>query len=101
MEIPIACSLEASNARAQIGEWKDLLAKVMLRVDRVTPHRFEVVLRAELPEVRELVQLAQREKSCCPFFNFTLIIESSLATFVVEVPDDASSVLDDFIATIS
>ena len=101
MEIPIACSLEASDARAQLDEWKELFSNAMTRVDRVAPTRFEVSFRPDLLELSELVQLAQREKACCPFFNFTLIIDSAMTTFVVEVPDDASSVLDQFIANIS
>ena len=101
MEIPIACSLDASDARAQLDEWQELFARVMTHVDRVSINRFEVSFRPDLAELSELVQLAQREKACCPFFDFSLIINSTTTTFVVEVPDDASPVLDQFIANIS
>jgi hypothetical protein len=101
MEIPIACSLDASEARAQLGEWKEIFALVVTRVERISPSRFEATLREQSAGLSELVQLAQREKTCCPFFDFSLIIGAASTTFVVVVPDDASSVLDEFVMSIS
>ena len=101
MEIPIACSLEASDARAQLGEWKEIFARVVTTVERTSPNRFEASLRAQSPGLSDLVHLAQREKACCPFFDFALIIDATSTTFVVEVPDDAASVLDDFVVSIT
>jgi hypothetical protein len=101
MEIPIACSLDTSDARAQLEDWQELFSRVMTHVDRVSLRRFEISLQLDLAELSELVKLAQREKACCPFFDFSLIIDSTMTTFVVEVPDGASPVLDQFIANIS
>jgi hypothetical protein len=101
MEIPIACSLDAIDGRAQLGEWKEVFERVMLRVDRITPNRLEVTLRQELAELKELVQLAQREKACCPFFGFALIIGSTSTALVVEVPEGSSKILDDFISNMN
>lgn len=100
MDIPVACSLTASDARAQLDEWKELFARAVTSAERVSPRRFEALLQPELPELSELVQLAQREKACCPFFDFALIIDAASTKFVVSVPDHASSVLDHFVANI-
>jgi hypothetical protein len=101
MEIPIACSLDASEARAQLGEWKEIFARVVTRVERTSPSRFEASLRVQSPGMSELVQLAQRETACCPFFDFSLIIDAASTTLVVVVPDDASPVLDEFVVSVS
>jgi hypothetical protein len=100
MEIPIACSLDASDARAQLDEWKELFARVVTSVERVSPLRFDALLQPELAELSELVQLAQREKACCPFFDFALIIDCASTKFVVSVPENASSVLDHFVTNV-
>jgi hypothetical protein len=52
------------------------------------------------PGLSELVQLAQREKACCPFFDFSLIIDAASTTLVAVVPDDASPVLDEFVVSV-
>jgi hypothetical protein len=47
-----------------------------------------------------LAKLAQREKDCRPFFEFILAIEATHVTLIAEVPEDASSILDEFVASI-
>jgi len=42
------------------------------------------------------VDLAQREKACCDFFEFAIVIESDALWLSVRVPAEASRVLDDF-----
>ena len=100
MEIPLACSLDAAHARAQLGEWKELLSRTVTDTFRAAPGRLELTLRRELHDVSALVELAQREKACCPFFEFTLAIEATHVTLVAEVPEDASSILDEFVARV-
>ncbi len=43
MEIPIACALDPGEARAQLGEWRSLLAGAAHGWERVGPGRLEVV----------------------------------------------------------
>jgi hypothetical protein len=95
VEIPVACDLEASAARAQLDEWADLLARSVERATRVAPGRAELRLRADA-EVGTVVALAQREARCCGFFRFRLVIGADDVTLVVEVPDTAVGVLDGF-----
>ncbi len=97
MEVPIACSLADSAAQQQLEEWHRLLATAAVAIDRVSPTE----LSARLPDVPELVaatlRLAQREKACCPFFDFTLQIEAEAIVLHIRVPEDAAALLDDFV----
>jgi hypothetical protein len=46
--------------------------------------------------VSEAVELAQREKACCPFFDFSIHVGATACWLVVRVPAEASAVLADF-----
>jgi hypothetical protein len=96
MEIPIACTLSATEALPQLGEWKDLLSQLATGTSRTAPGRLEIFLHEDLTNVAALIHLAQREKACCAFFDFTLVIKAERVTLVVDVPPEASSMLDDF-----
>ncbi len=41
-----------------------------------------------------IIGLAQREKGCCPFFDFSLQVEVDGVALRVMVPEDAISILD-------
>jgi hypothetical protein len=60
-----------------------------------------MLLLAEPTNETALIQLAQREKACCVFFDFTLVIDAARVTFVIEVPQEASSILDDILANLA
>jgi len=46
--------------------------------------------------VAAAVDLAQREKACCDFFEFAIGIEADALWMSVRVPAEASMILDDF-----
>ena len=100
MEIPIACTLRATEALTQLGEWRDLLSQMTKGTSRTAPCRLEIILHTDLTNVAALIHLAQREKACCAFFDFTLVINAERVTLVVDVPPEASSILDDLHATL-
>lgn len=93
VEIPIACALEPSAARSQLGEWQDAVRHAVGSSIRVSANRLELGL---LPgaHVEPIVRLAQREAACCPFLAFSLEIHAERLTLVVEVADDAVEILD-------
>ena len=93
VEIPIACSLQPASARSQLGEWRELLARVVDGSERVTPTRLELSLLAG-SDIGPVIDLAQRETACCPFFRFSVEITAERLALVVEVPDDATVALD-------
>ncbi len=92
MEIPIACSLTDTSARDQLDEWRDLLARTT--ATRTSPTELRVAVGAG--QVEAIVRLAQREKACCPFFDFTLHIEADATVLCIQVPEDAAPILEEF-----
>jgi hypothetical protein len=94
MRRPIACSLDASDARSQIDEWRELLAGAVESVAR-DGNTVRMQLRAE-GDTAALIALAQREVACCPFFRFTVEIDTDGVAFTATVPEDAMTILDGF-----
>jgi hypothetical protein len=95
--VPIACSLEQSDAASRLGEWQELLRLVVGRSERVSPNRLELSL-IPASDIVSAIGLAQREAACCPFFTFTLEIAAEHLVLVVEVPNDAVEILDQLVA---
>jgi hypothetical protein len=93
MQTPIACSLELNDATEQLGEWHSLLDRVVDRAERISSTRLDLSL---LPNVGldSLLRIAQREKECCPFFTFTVHIWADCLVLAIEVPDQATGILD-------
>jgi hypothetical protein len=96
MRVPIACTLSESAARNQIGEWRTVVARSVVAVERRSSSSVSMTLQADLVGLTELVKLAQREKACCGFFEFDLAIDADRVRFRVTVPEEASDVLDEF-----
>jgi hypothetical protein len=86
-----ACSLSAADAGRQLGEWHQLLGE--LPASRLSPTQLEVRLAGRPAVVAPVVQLAQREKVCCPFFDFSLHVEADAVVLRLSVPADATLVL--------
>ncbi len=96
MRIPIACSLDETAARSQVDEWRTVIARAVAETERTSPTTVTLTLKADLVGLTDLVQLAQREKACCTFFEFDLVVDVDRVRFVVSVPDEAEDVLDEF-----
>ena len=96
----IACSLAGADARAQVEEWHRLLAHPSLDVGRTLPTVLTVRWDGgpdrldRLDRFEAAVQLARREKACCPFFSFTFEVRVDGVTMRIEVADDAVPALD-------
>jgi len=96
MKVPVVCRLEPRDVRSQIAEWGELLTDAVDRRHRVRPGRLDLHLRSDFDEVDALVDLAMREARCCAFFDFSLSIGPEALTLVIEAPDEAASILDEF-----
>ena len=92
-QVPIACSLTADDAGARVEEWRHFLNH---RVVEIARGEGSARLRLEDGEDTLLVaaDLARREKACCPFFEFRLVLLPEAAWLEVEAPDDAAAMLD-------
>jgi hypothetical protein len=94
--VPIACSLSSSGAHDQLDEWRALLGTESVETRRVSPTELRFRLRVGLARLDEIVTLARREKACCPFFDFTLMIEPDAVELAMSVPEDGVPALDTF-----
>jgi hypothetical protein len=93
--VPIACSLTAAAADDRIDEWRRFLAAAVDATDRIGPQQLWMHLTSTT-DLAAVVDLAQREKDCCDFFEFSIAIEADALWLSVRVPAEASLVLDDF-----
>jgi hypothetical protein len=98
MDVPIAYGLSGTAARAQLGEWRTLLATSAVATDRVSAAELSVCLRDDPGQIQAVIRLAQREKACCPFFDFGIRAEA--ITLHISVPEDAAWVLDTLAAQV-
>lgn len=92
----MACTLNDDDARTQLTEWRTIVARAITQRIRTSPTRLALELEPQLSDATELIRLAQREKTCCRFFNFTIIIDELHVRLVIDVPEEAIDVLDDF-----
>jgi hypothetical protein len=93
---PIACGLDGAAAVDRLDEWGNALAASVVARHRRSPTELALVLGGDPAGLGVLVQLAQREKACCPFFDFALQIDADAITLTVTVPPDAAPLLDQF-----
>lgn len=94
--IPVACTLNATDARVRLAEWRTLFERAVTHVE--VDQR---VARLHLDPADEVLlataDLARREKACCGFFDFRLLPLADALVLEVEVPADAAAVLGDLV----
>jgi hypothetical protein len=95
MRVPIACELTETAAQSQIGEWRDVLSAAVVSIDRTSATDLSFRLKNDTP-LSAIVDLAQREKGCCSFFDFNILIDADSLALRVSVPAEATAILDDF-----
>jgi hypothetical protein len=95
---PIACSLSVDGARERVEEWRGFFARSVDSVERLADERFRFRLVPEPGALTDAVDLAQREKACCPFFDFSIEVGPDRCWLAVGVPTEATAVLAGFAA---
>ncbi len=60
-----------------------------------------LTVRDDRAGLDDLLDVAQREQACCPFFEFALAIEADRLSLSIRVPPDAVAVLDELCASLS
>jgi hypothetical protein len=94
-EIPIACSLGATELTGRLADWRHVLTHVTARAHRDGGHEVVLTLSRDAP-LGELATLCRDEVACCPFFTFELTITAGGAQLRIAVPVDAAPVLAEF-----
>jgi hypothetical protein len=91
-DIPIACSLPASEMNDRVAEFRDLGARTTARELRPG----HLVLRFSRAEglAETLQNLVQREKECCPFLTFRIEEEAGEIRVDVSGPLESQPVLE-------
>jgi MerR family copper efflux transcriptional regulator len=99
VRVPIACSLTADDAKDRITEWRQVLATDIDEVEvRVEASAARLRLRAGDSVLLRVVDLAEREQACCPFFGFRVELAGGQRWLHVSVPDDARPILADLVS---
>jgi hypothetical protein len=93
---PVACSLGTEDARERVEEWRRFFDRSVVGVEYMADERVRFLLGSNPGELTDAVDLAQREKACCPFFDFSIQVEPDRCWLVVAVPAEATAVLADF-----
>jgi hypothetical protein len=95
-DIPIACTLSATEKTARGDEWRQFLAaNVAETIHTETSVRMRLIGGDDV--LLTTVDLARREKDCCAFFEFRLELLPDAIWLDVSVPPDAMSLLDVFV----
>jgi len=95
-DVPIACTLTATELDDRVEEWRQVLGRSVSGAERHSPLELRLALSDGPADIGTLAQLAQKEKACCAFFGFRFEVEADRRTFVISVPDGAETLLDEF-----
>jgi DNA-binding transcriptional MerR regulator len=88
---PIACSLDGGGMQARVEEWQALLTAVDQR--EAIPNGVRLSFGPGAPLV-EIARLAGAEFECCPFFSFTVRIDTRGVVLEVTAPSDGQVLLE-------
>ncbi len=98
VRIPVACSLTPESAADRVQEWRTFFAEWIHAAEKANDR--ELRLRLDTSEKALLVaaDLAEREKACCGFFDFSIELQPDERWLVIRVPHDAAGVLRDIVS---
>lgn len=99
-EAPIACSLDAGSLADRLEEWRALVASSVVAVE-AGPTDVHLVLEPTELALVAAVELAQREKQCCPFFEVSVDIGVQQRTLSLRVPEGAEEAMASFVAMLT
>ncbi len=95
-KIPIACSLTPDAVVDRMEEWRFLLSTMVIRVERA-PNQATLTL-GDGDALLMATDLAEREKACCPFFEFSIELEGLERRLLIGVPTEAEEILTELLA---
>ncbi len=95
-ELPIACSLSATDLSARLEEMADVGRASLL--DATTTHARAKLRFAAGAGVRERVEaVVAAESRCCPFLSMRVSDEPDVVVLTIEAPDGAEPVLAELV----
>lgn len=99
-DAPIACSLDAGSLADRVAEWRALVATSVVEVG-AEPTAVHLVLDPSGTALVAAVELAQREKQCCPFFDVVIDIGAEQRTLSLRVPEGVEEAMASFVAMLT
>ena len=93
MSVPIACTLSAGEMGDRVEEWRRFFATSVDAADAGATDSLRLQLKDDPAVLVAAVDLARREVTCCAFFDFSIVIESTRSWLVIEVPPDGREIL--------
>jgi hypothetical protein len=99
----IACTLTGADLPARVAEWQEFYRTSVSEMEHVSPSVVRLKLHATDAGLLSAASLAQREKECCAFFEFAIVLDPDERWLTVTVPAsaEAAAVLDAFTAMLS
>jgi MerR family transcriptional regulator, copper efflux regulator len=91
--IPIACSLTASEQADRSEEFATVLQRGLLGREEI-PGGVRLHFRRSTGLREDLVELTEREKECCPFFDFRIDASDEEVVLEVIAPEEARPIVD-------
>ncbi len=95
--VPIACTLSADAVGNRVAEWRRFLATMVQQVDHQA-NNVTLTLLGGRDAVLTAVDLAQREKACCSFFEFSIDLDGTETRLTIDVPAEADPILNELLA---
>jgi hypothetical protein len=90
--VPIACTLSEEAAVDRVDEWRDFLRTAVVTTE-ATETEGRVLLKDGPEILLRAVDLAEREKACCAFFEFAIALDDQGRWLTIAVPPDATAIL--------
>ena len=94
--VPIACTLTPEGVVDRMEEWRTFLSTMVTKIERTT-NQATLTLREGSKALLMATDLAEREKACCPFFQFSIELEGLDGRLLVGVPIEAEKILTDLL----
>jgi hypothetical protein len=94
--VPIACTLTPEGVVGRMEEWRTFLSTMVTKIERTT-NQATLILCEGSKALVTAIDLAEREKACCPFFQFSIEIEGLEGRLLVGVPMEAEQILTNFL----
>jgi hypothetical protein len=96
VRVPIACTLTSDDASARIEEWRRFLNGPDVAGERMSCEQLRIRLGQSTEVLLVAVDLAEREKACCEFFQFSIELGPESRWLAIDVPPEAVGVIYDF-----
>ena len=95
--VPIACTLTADAMVDRLAEWRGVFSGMVEKVER-HDNQATLTLSRGREALLTVIDLAEREKACCSFFELSIQLEGFDARLHVEVPVEADQILTDLLS---